>query len=1246
MASPLTSLLKTSPMTSPTGTSNRVPAPSPSNLPKGFLLFFKRSTEISVFQCCLCEYVHVNGSDMVRHFLCEHAVLGCKLCEEHAITPARMIEHYRATHESAELSLYLRRGGQYENLNLGDFRKIELMEQETMLQQESEGSQGSDVVEDNYDFNDETTEVIKHCKKIKVNNRLQYKCVYCGYAHGLPMIRRHMLSVHMKFLAYFCKYCKTGHREKYHLQQHIKNVHPGSPIIINRRKFDPEKHGKIVKVTVDNMHRRKRKLSELEEDFDNGDSERSPSIGASSLGRVTPSRESVSSVDLPIPPSSIKKEHVETSAAPAEEVPSKPETARIRDARLAKEAKEAERLLMMQAAKTDESNNPQKYKKKLHCAYCDYSSQYIKQDIQRHMLLKHLHIHVYMCKKCKFATNNRKSVEQHRKENKGHNYREWTDIKEKIVEIHQDGVDVVYGFPEGQLTEIQQQLEKVPGLFPDTTPQKSTSSLNLSAMSDAGSVGLASPGSMSNTSGMVDQMGYNDEMMEAEAESFMNAAQSRMTDTQNVTSRAVASAKIQKEATHNIKLPKMELYRCAYCDYASKYNRGDVKKHILFKHFMNKKFTCSYCGYGTWVDQTIKQHMLSAHPGQPEDIYSNDFENECIVPVRTTADRCLILGVKTPQSSPIQLQKNILHQCKLCNVEGPNIIKIKFHIIVKHWNMKPFQCPMCDEQRWKRQAVEDHIKKEHPGTTDPPVATYTKKSNELLNLVKKKVVFSSLRTDESGSRNMVPANPEKQGLQCRLCVFTALTSADLATHMSQHSVFACIYCPYQAANRAPVQTHIENEHPDYPVRIKTSMPSSTPNQPRSCVSITNSQNGQQNVQKRKYPGIPDKQPLKKKFNFGYKSGSMQFGLGRSKPAPRIAVPTNAYSCNMCSHQVDKLRDIMEHICKHYNYYRFACSYCDQKSTRAYLIKSHIEKRHPGLEPIYKVNTDDKIEGQMKKAYTIVTKSPRKNKECVMHCPLCAKKCGRQSSLREHIMRDLNYRPFQCPFCDFSECTGGKVNFHMHQAHRDGSGRYVTRVDNDVAEKVQKLMDEAKTNFDMDVIPTSSLPLPKPPREVHHTGSLIVKFPKMQMKGPPKVKLNFPIKSEPLEYRSREPSVASISSTTSDESNLGHKCHLCSYETGKEKLLKSHLMRTHGTKRWKCYYCSCKTVYRSTVIKHVRDTHRNMDMKVVQLLPTAKESYKDEPDVEVVMAPTAYGKAEPQLNPLLKGRPGGVYTIQA
>jgi hypothetical protein len=51
----------------------------------------------------------------------------------------------------------------------------------------------------------------------------------------------------------------------------------------------------------------------------------------------------------------------------------------------------------------------------------------------------------------------------------------------------------------------------------------------------------------------------------------------------------------------------------------------------------------------------------------------------------------------------------------------------------------------------------------------------------------------------------------------------------------------------------------------------------------------------------------------------------------------------------------------------------------------------------------------------------------------------------------------------------------------------------------------------------------------------------------------------------------------------------------------------------------------------------------MAMKVVQMLPTAKESYKDEPDVEIVMAPTAYGKPEPQLTPLLKGRTEGWYN---
>ena len=1171
---------------------------------KALLTFFKRSTEISVFQCCLCEYVHVNGSDMVRHFLCEHVTMSCAICEHHTSTTGRMKEHFITEHGGRHLNIYLMKSGKQYRLSEKDFKKIELMEKETLLQdQESDNSQESDLVDDSHDFDEESAEVLKHCKMLKLNNRIRYKCVYCGYTNGLPLIRRHVLSVHMKFLAFSCKYCKTKCREKYHLQQHIHNVHPGSPVIVHRRKFDPQKHGKIVKKTVDNMYRRKRKLSDSDDDKAGGsESEQNQSFEVGSLECFTPSRESVSSLEstpctpnAPIPCSSIKQEDMDKHSTP----------------------KSTRALELQQAGQQsitndsgDETAGIPKGKKILYCAYCDYASHHVKQDIQRHILLRHLQIHVFVCKKCKFSTNNRRSIELHRKLNKGHGYRDFTNIKDKIVEIHQDGSDIMYGFPEGQLTKIQQDLENIPGLFlhmqtvakthqsEEVSPTKNTSDISFDVAA-AGGLGPC-------TSASFDQDGsFLDDVMSPDGSS----------SSKNIGD--VSSAK----------LSKTYVYSCAYCEYTSKYNRGDVRKHILFKHFLNKKYTCAYCNYGTWEEQTIKMHFQSAHPSQPENMVDNSFENQCIVPVMKT-QRCLTLGVRTPANSPIQLQKNILHQCKLCSFEVPNMIKLKLHIIVKHWNLKPYQCPVCKDLRWKRHAVWEHLKKAHPEVNEAPVVTYIKKSAELMNLARKKVIFTPVLK----SSKVTDAN---NTFVCVLCSHSALSQSDLEEHMKTHRIYSCIYCPYEAESKSLVQNHIEAKHPEYPVRIKTLQPLLSPDKQTPSLTVSS------DVMCKAKPTIKlESKPLKKKFT--RKISSMVQGLSRHGLKP----VANSYKCNLCSHQVRKLRDILEHLCKHYNYYRFVCTYCNVRTIRGYLMKKHLEKKHPEVEPVYKVDSDEQLESEIRRGYTMVKRAPKRNKECVMFCPLCAKRCGRQSSLREHVMRDLNYRPYVCPFCDYCECTGGKVNFHMHQTHKDGSGRYVFKPNVDLATRVDKLVDEAKNNAEKKIFPKITLKpkhLPAASESPAKPRTLVVKFPKMPVKEQWKPKLKIKVKTEVEETKTRESSVASSSSVSSEQvQHFRFMCHMCEYGTNKEKLLKCHLMRRHGTKRWKCFYCDCKAVYRSTIIKHVRDSHKHKTMKVVQILPTSKESYKDEPDVEVVLAPTAYGKAEPQLLSLLKNRPGGLY----
>ena len=55
-------------------------------------------------------------------------------------------------------------------------------------------------------------------------------------------------------------------------------------------------------------------------------------------------------------------------------------------------------------------------------------------------------------------------------------------------------------------------------------------------------------------------------------------------------------------------------------------------------------------------------------------------------------------------------EESKLHVCHVCGYKTPGFSNLKEHIEVKHENVKPFPCNVCDARFYRKTRLEQHVK--------------------------------------------------------------------------------------------------------------------------------------------------------------------------------------------------------------------------------------------------------------------------------------------------------------------------------------------------------------------------------------------------------------------------------------------------------------------------------------------------------------------------------------------------------
>ena len=191
------------------------------------------------------------------------------------------------------------------------------------------------------------------------------------------------------------------------------------------------------------------------------------------------------------------------------------------------------------------------------------------------------------------------------------------------------------------------------------------------------------------------------------------------------------------------------------------------------------------------------------------------------------------------------------------------------------------------------------------------------------------------------------------------------------------------------------------------------------------------------------------------------------------------------------------------------------------------------------------------------------------------CKFCAFTTILKSSMKHHLMKELNYKPFKCNHCAFRDAIRPSLSKH-HQLHHSGLVDVTQERNEEKEGLVNQMLIECEVHDTSSLKPTTQNPFHKLPIQITNQSLL--------------------------------PMLAK-------ESKL-YKCPDCAYTNSTLKLVRGHMVK-HGPYRLKCAYCPYKAHYPSRIRKHNRRQHHGLMAKCLKVVQ-AEEEASGESRVPVVV----------------------------
>lgn len=164
-----------------------------------------------------------------------------------------------------------------------------------------------------------------------------------------------------------------------------------------------------------------------------------------------------------------------------------------------------------------------------------------------------------------------------------------------------------------------------------------------------------------------------------------------------------------------------------------------------------------------------------------------------------------------------------------------------------------------------------------------------------------------------------------------------------------------------------------------------------------------------------------------------------------------------FKCRLCVYKSNLHAVMRHHVMSHLCYQPYQCPYCTSYTAiRRNVVNNHIKTKHPGLESKTICNRVEEMEIKVKDSYEkisvsesmskksmysrvpIIKSQPRVHRSTHYKCCFCSLSTTFLRDIKQHLMREIDYRPFHCSLCTYKDSSRPVVKRHIGRKHKSAS----------------------------------------------------------------------------------------------------------------------------------------------------------------------------------------------------------------
>ena len=225
-------------------------------------------------------------------------------------------------------------------------------------------------------------------------------------------------------------------------------------------------------------------------------------------------------------------------------------------------------------------------------------------------------------------------------------------------------------------------------------------------------------------------------------------------------------------------------YYCVYCGLTSKWNRRDIRLHVMHVHVGIRAYSCSHCGFANSKNRAVvRSHCAKSHPGHKAVVIDNEPVFEAIDSVQDQ-DNLVTIAFTTSDGTPLLTVEELDEYLSAKGIR--------------------FRAPTATQKTSKESTLipdPETIKTSEENTLTPDLETVRK--------IIRNSVFNHSQPHNSAEDKPEERQPQEMSRE-------SSNSSELMRNKDQMAALSCQWkcrqCDFRDASFAQVESHIVKQH--------------------------------------------------------------------------------------------------------------------------------------------------------------------------------------------------------------------------------------------------------------------------------------------------------------------------------------------------------------------------------------------------------------------------------------------------